>query len=213
MSSFAERKEISISKSGVERSRATINKNEGTRAQRSAGRKRARTEARSGLATAAPAATGSPTMASILARSRPILATATFRTPRLHRAGARPVQGVLSRLITRTRISSDREGCRVSVAQLDCARLYSDDDFEPSQRQPSVQFALCGAARCASPVDTQVRFSRNSCGVNTIHSKLRNNRSRSKHGDRLSAAATKPISARRSECRSRKTLMPSFHRR
>ena len=30
---------------------------------------------------------------------------------------------------------------------------------------------------------------------------------------RLSAAATKPISARRSECRSRKTLMPSFHRR
>jgi hypothetical protein len=32
--------------------------------------------------------------------------------------------------------------------------------------------------------------SRNSCGVNTIHSKLRNNRSRSKHGNRLSAAAT-----------------------
>jgi hypothetical protein len=93
-----------------------------------------------------------------LARSRPTLATATFRTPRLHRAGARPVQGVLSRLITRTRISSDREGCRVGVAQLDCARLYSDDDFEPSQRQPSVQFALCGAARCASPVDTQVRL-------------------------------------------------------
>ena len=80
------------------------------------------------------------------------------RSPRLHRAGARPVQGVLSRLITRTRISSDREGCRVGVAQLDCARLYSDDDFEPSQRQPSVQFALCGAARCASPVDTQVRL-------------------------------------------------------
>jgi hypothetical protein len=48
---------------------------------------------------------------------------------------------------------------------------------------------------------------------NNIHSKLRNNRSRSKHGDRLSAAATKPISARCSECRSRKTLMPSFHRR
>ena len=84
--------------------------------------------------------------------------TATFRTPRLHRTGARPVQGVLSRLITRTRISSDREGCRVGVAQLDCARLYSDDDFEPSQRQPSVQLALCGAARCASPVDTQVRL-------------------------------------------------------
>ena len=81
-----------------------------------------------------------------------------WRTPRLHRADARPVQGVLSRLITRTRISSDREGCRVSVAQLDCVRLYSDDDFEPSQRQPSVQFALCGAARCASPVDTQVRL-------------------------------------------------------
>ena len=57
-------------------------------------------------------------MASILARSRPILATAKFRTPRLHRADARPVQGVLSRLITRTRISSDREGCRVGVAQL-----------------------------------------------------------------------------------------------
>ena len=86
-------------------------------------------------------------MASILARSRPILATATFRTPRLHRADARPVQGVLSRLITPTRISSDRKGCRVGVAQLDCARLYSDDDFEPTQRQPSVQFALCGAAR------------------------------------------------------------------
>jgi hypothetical protein len=89
---------------------------------------------------------------------RVVTHTATFRTPRLHRAGARPVQGVLSRLITRTRISSDREGCRVGVAQLDCARLYSDDDFEPSQRQPSVQFALCGAARCASPVDTQVRL-------------------------------------------------------
>ena len=64
-------------------------------------------------------------MASILARSRPTLATATFRTPRLHRAGARPVQGVLSRLITRTRISSDREGCRVGVAQLDCAPYYN----------------------------------------------------------------------------------------
>ena len=49
--------------------------------------------------------------------------------------------------------------------------------------------------------------------INTIHSKLRNNRSRSKHGDRLLAAAAKPISARRSECRSRKTPMPSFHRR
>jgi hypothetical protein len=97
-------------------------------------------------------------MASILARSRPTLATATFRTPRLHRAGAWPVQGVFSRLITRTRISSDREGCRVGVAQLDCARLYSDDDFEPTHRQPPVQFALCGATRCASPVDTQVRL-------------------------------------------------------
>jgi hypothetical protein len=97
-------------------------------------------------------------MASILARSGPILATATFRTPRLHRADARPAQGVLSRLITPTRISSDREGCRVGVAQLDCARLYLDDDFEPTQRQPSVQFALCGAARYASPVDTQVRL-------------------------------------------------------
>src|SRR5580700_666910 len=87
-----------------------------------------------------------------------ILATATFRTPRIHRGDARPVQGVLSRLITRTRIRSDREGCCVGVAQLDCARLYSDDDFEPTQRQPSVQFALCGAARFANPVDTQVRL-------------------------------------------------------
>ena len=78
----------------------------------------------------------------------------TTPTPRWRLAGSR----VFSRLITRTRISSDREGCRVGVAQLDCARLYSDDDFEPSQRQPSVQFALCGAARCASPVDTQVRL-------------------------------------------------------
>ena len=67
-------------------------------------------------------------------------------------------KGYFSRLITRTRISSDREGCRVGVAQLDCARLYSDDDFEPRQRQPSIQFALCGAARCASPGDTQVRL-------------------------------------------------------
>ena len=78
----------------------------------------------------------------------------TTPTLRWRPAGSR----VLSRLITRTRISSDREGCRVGVAQLDCARLYSDDDFEPTQRQPSVQFALCGAARCASPVDTQVRL-------------------------------------------------------
>jgi hypothetical protein len=56
----------------------------------------------------------------------------TTPTPRWRLAGSR----VFSRLITRTRISSDREGCRVGVAQLDCARLYSDDDFEPSQRQP-----------------------------------------------------------------------------
>jgi hypothetical protein len=150
---------------------------------------------------------------SILARSRPTLATATFRTPRLHRAGARPVQGVLSRLITRTRISSDREGCRVGVAQLDCARLYSDDDFEPSQRQPSVQFALCGAARCASPVDTQVRLL--SKLLRRQHYTLQTTQQSVTIETRrlISAAATKPISARRSECRSRKTLMPSFHRR
>ena len=152
-------------------------------------------------------------MASIVARSRPTLATATFRTPRLHRAGARPVQGVLSRLITRTRISSDREGCRVGVAQLDCARLYSDDDFEPTQRQPSVQFALCGAARCASPVDTQVR----------LLSKLLRRQHYTLQAPQQSVTIEtrqpivggrhEPISARRSECRSRKTLMPSFHRR
>ena len=78
----------------------------------------------------------------------------TTPTPHWRPAGSRGS----SRLITRTPISSDREGRRVGVAQLDCGRLYSDDDFEPSQRQPSVQFALCGAARCASLVDTQVRL-------------------------------------------------------
>ena len=160
-----------------------------------------------------PAATGSPTMASILARSRPTLATATFRTPRLHRAGAWPVQGVLSRLITRTRISSDREGCRVGVAQLDCARLYSDDDFEPIQRQPSVQFALCGAARCASPVDTQVRLL--SKLLRRQHYTLQTTQQSVTIETRqpIVGGRHEPISARRSECRSRKTLMPSFHRR
>ena len=80
-----------------------------------------------------------------------------------------------------------------------------------ANRRYSLRSAALPAARARSIHKSAC--SRNSCGVNTIHSKLRNNRSRSKHGDRLSAAATKPISARRSECRSRKTLMPSFHRR
>ena len=110
----------------------------------------------------------------ILARSRHILATATFRTPGLHRGDARPVQGVLSRLITRTRISSDREGCRVGVAQLDCARLYSDDDSNQlnATRRYSLRSAALPALRARSIHKSAC--SRNSCGVNTIHSKLSN---------------------------------------
>ena len=99
-----------------------------------------------------------------------------------------------------SRSSIARGSIRMTISsQVNANRLYSLRSAAlPAVRARSIHKSAC---------------SRNSCGVNTTHSKLRNNRSRSKHVDRLSAAATKLISARRSECRSRKTLMPSFHRR
>src|SRR4029077_7898641 len=132
-----------------------------------------------------------------LARSRPTLATATFRTPRLHRAGARPVQGVLSRLITRTRISSAVKAAasasRSSIARGSIRMTISSQ--VNANRRYSVRSAALPALR-ARPIHKSA-CSRHSCGDSTIHSKLSNNRSGSKHGARLSAAATKPISARR----------------
>ena len=122
------------------------------------------------------------------------------------------VRGQKSRAVrTRHRRScsvQSSESYRVGITQVDCEGLHSDDDFEPSERQPQVQFTLSPAARCAGPTDALVRLV-----TKLLRRQHYTPQTTQRRRDLASSQSPRRIIiAQSSTCRSRKKLTSNFHR-